>query len=145
MGRQDRGIDQQGLRGACYCECGTASQSGHDHLDGAFLVCLACPFRPHADDFPIELHTDAPAHANHHRFAVHGFEPLFEVYDDVLSHEPQPFFSTDNGFELCPLGFELFLAFDFFAFGYFFEIFIDLWPFGLIIMSRENWTEKNRK
>src|SRR5450759_2561896 len=38
---------------------------------------------------------------------------------------------ADDGGQLCTLALEPFLAFDLFAFGYLFEVGVDLWPFGL--------------
>ena len=37
----------------------------------------------------------------------------------------QPFLGTDYGLQLSPFGLESFLAFHFFAFGYFLELWVD--------------------
>ena len=107
-------------------------RAGHDYFHDAFLISLVVPMRAKVDDFAIQVDADAPAHADDHRLAFilglaeHRFRPRFEVIDDVLSDELDTLPSADHGFELRPLGLELFFPVDFFALGRFLKLRIDL-------------------
>ena len=107
-------------------------RASHHNFDHALLVIIVMPLRPQLDNFPVNLHTDPPAHADDHRLAFvlglaqHRFRPRFEVFDDILGDEPNALLCADHGFQLRPLGFELFFPVDFFAFGRFLEFRVDL-------------------
>jgi hypothetical protein len=49
---------------------------------------------------------DPPAHADDHRLAVHRFEALLEMVDEILRDEPNPFVGADEHFERRPLRLE---------------------------------------
>lgn len=53
-------------------------------------------------------------------------QPLLEVRDEVLRHQPQPLLCADHRLELRPTALELLLALDFLALGGFLEIGGDL-------------------
>ena len=80
----------------------------------------------------VQLHADAPAHADDHRLAVHRLEPLLEVLDDVPGHQRQPLLGADHRLELRPLGLELLLALDLLALGGLLELGVDPWALGLL-------------
>ena len=63
--------------------------SRHDDLERALLVVVVKPGRAQSDDLVVKIHADAPAHADHHRLAVHRFQALVEVIDDVPRDELQ--------------------------------------------------------
>ena len=72
-----------------------------------------------------DVDADAPAHADHHRLALQGFDTLVEMLDDVPGDEFQARFGAYNGFELRPFGLELLPALDLLAFGGLFEFRVD--------------------
>jgi len=110
---------------------GIGRGAGHDDLDRTGVVALPCPLRPQRHDLAVQLHANPAAHADHHGLAVHDFEPLLEMVDQVGGDEPQPLLRTDNGSQLRPLRLEAFLSFDLLTFGDFLEVGVDLRPFGL--------------
>ena len=104
----------------------------HDHLEPSVVVILVMPLGPQARELAIEVDADAPAHADDHRLAIHGFEALVEVNDDVPGDEFHALLRPDDRFELRPPGFELLLAVDLLALGRFLEARVDLRPLALV-------------
>ena len=90
------------------------------------------PGRPQRHQFPIQFDGDAPAHADDHGFAVHGFQPVLEVLHQIAGDEFEAVVGADHGFELRPFALELLLALDFLALGRLFELGIDFRPLGLV-------------
>ena len=72
-----------------------------------------------------------PAHANHHRLAVHDIETGCVMAADISGNLAEAALSADNRFKLRPFGFEAFLALDLLAFGGFLEIGVDAGPLGV--------------
>src|SRR5262252_8835496 len=56
--------------------------------------CQSGRAQPH--QLAIQLHADTPAHAHHHRLAVHRLQALLEVFDDVPSDELQALLGADD-------------------------------------------------
>ena len=83
------------------------------------------PFGPQLDQGVVEIHADAAAHAHHHRFAVHRLQTLFEVRHQVGSHEREALGIAHQRFNGGPLGFQLFLLRELFAFGDLLELRIE--------------------
>ena len=100
-------------------------RAGHHHLEASLVVILVMPIGAQAHQFAIEGDANASAHAHDHRLAIEGFQALLEVGDDVTSDELEAFLGPDDGFELRPSGFELFLTFDLFTLGRFLELRVD--------------------
>ena len=83
-------------------------------------------------DLAVQIDCDPAAHADDHRLAVHRLEPLLEVLDDVARNEGQALFGAYHGLELGPLGLELLLAIDLFAFGRLLEARVDVRALSLV-------------
>jgi hypothetical protein len=83
------------------------------------------PLGAEANDLVIQLHADAPAHADHDGLAVQGLKALLEVVHDVLGHEAQALLGSDYRLQLRPLGLEPLLAFDLLAFCDLLEFLVD--------------------
>ena len=62
-------------------------RAGHDDLDGPLVIVVAVPIRPQRHDGVVEVHADAPAHADHHRLAVHRGQALLEVLHQVYGDQ----------------------------------------------------------
>ena len=129
---------RQPLAARSCCGCAAASRAdpmryaGHHDLDSALAVILVMPVRTQASQLAVEVDTDAAAHADDHRLAVHGLDAPVEMRDDVLGDEPEPGPGPGDGLELGPPGLQLLLALDFLALGHFLELGIDLRPLGLV-------------
>ena len=105
----------------------------HHHLENSPVVLLVMPIGAQAHQLPIEVDADAAAHADHHRLAVHGFQALLEVGNDVLSNQLQPLLRPHQGFQLGPFGLQSLLALYLLALGGFLELRVDS---GLSLSSR---------
>ena len=106
--------------------------AGHDHLEPALGIVLVVPPWAQVGELAIEIDADAPAHADDHRLAVHGFEALVEVRDEVRGDELQALLGADDRFELRPLGLELLLAVDLLSLRRFLEARVDRRPLALV-------------
>ncbi len=100
--------------------------AGHHDLDHAFLVVLVMPVRMQLDDLVVQLHADAPAHADDERLAVHHFQPGFPMLHQIRRHQLEPFVGADDLLQRRPLRLEVLLLGDFLAFGCLLEIGINL-------------------
>ena len=92
----------------------------HHDLQRAAVVVVV-PRRAQARQLAVEVDADAPAHADHHRLAVHRLLPALEVLDDVSGDEGDALPGADNRFELRPLRLQLLAAVDLLPLGHFLE------------------------
>ena len=81
----------------------------HHDLQHAAVVVVV-PRRAQAHQLAVEVDADAPAHADHHRLAVHRLLPALDVLDDVAGDEGDALPGADNRFELRPLRLQLLAA-----------------------------------
>ena len=81
---------------------GIGGGAGHHHLEPSLGVILVMPLRAQARELTIEIDADAPAHADDHGLAVHDFETLAEVRDEIPGDELQALLGPDDRFELRP-------------------------------------------
>jgi hypothetical protein len=86
------------------------------------------PFRPQGHDLTVELDRDAPAHAHHHRLAVHRREAVLEVAYEITGDKSESILRPDDGLQLRPLALQLLLALDLFALGHLLEPWINERP-----------------
>ena len=100
--------------------------AGHHDLDHALLVIVGMPFGAEFDDGVVQVHADAAGHAHDHRLAVHRFQALLEMLDQIFGNQADAFLGAHNGFERRPFGLEFFLLLEFFAFGDLFKFRVDL-------------------
>ena len=100
--------------------------TGHDHLDDAFLVVLVVPVGAQLHQLIIKLHTDATAHTDNHRLAVHHLQPRLPMLHQILGDQPQPLVRAHDLLQRRPLRLEVFLLGQFLAFRRLLEIKIDL-------------------
>ena len=90
------------------------------------------PVRAQPYQLTVQLYADTPAHAHHHRLAVHRLQPLLEVFDDVPGDDLQALLGADDSLKLRPLGLELLLALDLLALGGVLEVQVDLRSLGFV-------------
>jgi len=90
------------------------------------------PVGPELHDLVVQVHADPPAHADHHRLAVHRRQALFEVLDQVAGDEGEALLGAHDGLDLRPLALELLLALDLLALGHLLELGVDLRALGLL-------------
>ena len=96
--------------------------AGHHYLEPSLVIVLVMPVRAQKNQLAVEVNADTAAHTDDHRLAVHSFQALFEVGDDVLGDELQPIPGPDEGFQLCPFGLESLLTFHLFTLGRLLEL-----------------------
>ena len=90
------------------------------------LVVVTDPLRPQFGDGGVEIDRDAAAHGHHHGLAVHDFQPLLEVLDQIVGDQLDAVLGADDGLQLRPFGLELLLALDLFPFGGLVEIEVEV-------------------
>jgi len=111
-------------------------RAGHHHLEHARLVRLAVPRRAERHQLPVQLHADAPAHADDHGLAVHGLQAVLEVIHQVTGDESEAPLGAHHGLELGPPGLELFLALHLLTLGGLFEVGVDPGTFGVVELEQ---------
>jgi len=111
---------------------GIGCGAGHHDLQGALVVSGVVPLGTDGHQGVVQLHTDAPAHADDHRLAVQGLEPPLIVLDNVLGDQPDALLRADERLQLGPLGLVAFLLLNLLALGDLLELLIEPGPFGLV-------------
>ncbi len=76
---------------------------GHHDLDGPGVVIPTVPIRAQLDDFVVELHANAPAHADDHPLAIERRHAVLEVLHDVLGDQLQALVRAHQCFDGGPL------------------------------------------
>jgi hypothetical protein len=104
----------------------------HHDLHRALAVVVVVPPRAEGGDLAVQLDADAPAHAHHHRLAVHRGQPVLEMVHQVARDELEPAPGSHHRLELRPLRLEPLLALDLLAFGRLLELGVDPGPLGLL-------------
>ncbi len=86
----------------CGCQSSDLMRTGHHNFDDALSSSLWCNRACCSDGF-VKLDTDAPAHANNHRLAVHHFKSSSKCFTKVLGDQLQPLLRAHQSFELSHL------------------------------------------
>ncbi len=77
-------------------------RAGHHDLDARpASSSSSCQSGRSATMLAVQLHADAAAHADDHRLAVHGLEPLLEVLDEVAGRPASRRFSAPTTASSC--------------------------------------------
>ena len=84
------------------------------------------------NDGVVEFYADTPAHAHHHRLAVHHIQAPLEMLHQVGGDQSNPFLRANQCLELRPPGLEPLLVVDLLALGRFFEFLVQFGPLGIV-------------
>ncbi len=106
--------------------------AGHHDLDRPLAVVVAMPIRPQRDDGVVQVHADAPAHADDHRLAFHRLEPPLEMRHQVGGHQRHAALRAHQRLQLRPAALQLLHLLDLLAFGCLLEVPVHLGAFGLV-------------
>ena len=78
---------------------------------------LRFPLSPQLDQRVVEVHADAPAHADDHCLALHRLHALLEMRHQIGGHQRDAFRIAHQRFQRSPFGFEFLLLRKLLAFG----------------------------
>ena len=96
------------------------------------VVSVIVPAGPQANQFAVEVDTDAAAHADDHCLAMEDLQPLIEVVYDILGYLVDSLPRADHRFQLRPLRLELLPALHLLALGSLLELGVDVRLFVLV-------------
>ncbi len=109
--------------------------TGHDDLYRAGIIVLAVPLGPQFDDFVVKRHTNAPAYAYHHRFAIQRNDPVLKMLHQVLCNQCQALIAAYQSFDRAPFLFGTFGAGLVLIFQQGFNFRINMWLFIVIQLN----------
>ena len=90
------------------------------------------PLRPELPDCLVQVHADAPAHADDHCLAIHRFQPAVEVLNEVPRDQREALLCADQRLDGSPLRLQLLLPLFLFAFRNLLELGVELWALALV-------------
>jgi len=99
--------------------------AGHHDFQRPLRVVIKVPLGTECDERVVEFDTDAAAHADNHRLAVHRFKPSLEMLHEVFRNYRKALLGPHERFERGPFRLQLLLPLNLLAFCRFLELRIE--------------------